>query len=88
MSTKLKLISNDGSYLRTKFELDNSVWTLIGTESIQSQVNTFRLTQEQKTEQLMITTHDTFKSNKGKYDTKMRLTFKKMADDSLIKAID
>lgn len=58
MSTKLKLISNDGSYLRAKFDFDNSIWTLIGTESIQSQVNTFRLTQEQKTEQLMITAHD------------------------------
>lgn len=88
MSTKLKLISNDGSYLRTKFEFDNSIWTLIGTESIQSQVNTFRLTQEQKTEQLMITTQDTFKSKDGRYQTKMRLTFKTMADNGQIKAID
>lgn len=80
-----KLIDVNGAYLHTEFKKDGIKWILIGTEAVKHDVNTFRLTREQFREHVLVTTQDTFKSEKGEYKTCMRYTIDIQFNQGIIK---
>lgn len=70
--SRIKLISVDGSYLRNSFISKGLKWTICGTESNGD----------------LMDSYDTFKSEKGTFQTVMRKQIKKLQDDKLIEPID
>lgn len=70
--SRLKLISVDGSYLRNSFISKGLKWTICGTESNGD----------------ILDSYDTFKSEKGQYQTVMRKQINSLQDDKSIEPVD
>lgn len=68
----MKLISKNGSFIRTKFISKGVVWKLISTESYETLMQTI----------------DTFVNEKGEYQSATRGQLMKLCDEKKIKAID
>lgn len=70
--SRLKLISVDGSYLRNSFISKGVKWTIQSSESNGN----------------LMDTYDTFKSEKGTFQTVMRKQLKKLQDNKDIEAVE
>lgn len=72
--SNFKLIDIHGAYIHTEFIGNGLIWRLIGSESIKSDIKVFKLNKAQHREHVLVTTQDTFKSEKGSIKTYMRFT--------------
>lgn len=85
--SRFKILSNDGSYLHPSFISKNIKWFLIGTESIQTEMKRFGVSDYEKYKNMLQSTYDTFKSEKGEYKTVLRWQIKELIESNKIEAI-
>lgn len=85
--SRFKILSNDGSYLQPSFISKNIKWFLIGTESVQTETPRFGVIDFEKYKNMLQSTYDTFKSEKGEYKTVLRWQIKELIESNKIEAI-
>lgn len=74
--------------MQVEFTDGTNIWRLIGTESVTHEVNTFKLNKSEFREHILVTSQDTFKSDKGIYKTYMRYTVDIKFHQGVIKLIN